>query len=53
MPFLLFSDAENYYLDFRKLINEIYEKNLERFLDIIDEKEPQNEEETILIFKIM
>ena len=49
--------TEDYHLEFRKLISEIFENNLEKFIesypdpDIIGEKEPQNEEETIEYLK--
>ena len=48
-----FRGTEKYHLEFRKLISELFENNLERFInsypdpDIIGEKEPQNEEETM------
>ena len=49
--------TEDYHLEFRQLISELFENNLDKFIssypdpDILGEKEPQNEEEILNFIK--
>ena len=49
--------TEEYHLEFRQLISELFENNLEKFIssypdpDILGEKEPENEEEIMIFLK--
>ena len=51
--------TEDYHLEFRQLISELFENNLDKFIssypdpDILGEKEPENEEEILNFLKNM